>query len=342
MLKNIGIEPNRGKWKFDEIQTLKDNMRKFLAFHEVRDFRRLIIPRTKEDQMFRRETQFELNMCTGIQRTRAEIYTRILIQFSDFLCKGKYSEEERKELIKLHKLYGNNWKQIGILMNRSPGILKCVYSYFRKSWNKGAWSKEEDETMIKAVEAFLERGEVISWTIVSKVVSTRSRGHCRRRWLSKSIQSNRKGENIAFDKKEIHKLISIIWESNVDDEYLIDWNNLSACFNNTVTSKWLRWKFGVVCKEVPHSHFLEFGEIINQLYNIYQRKIINEGDYINGSLPDGEEIDCNESNKPILGEDDNTDTPMVNFADVNEDVLLAEDSSSDNEEVISNEVIVIN
>ena len=125
---------------------------------------------------------------------------------------------------------------------------------------------------------------------MSKVVRTRSRGHCRRRWLTKYIQSNQNVENIAFDKKEIHKLISIIWDSNVDDEYLIDWNNLSACFNNTVTPKWLRWRFGVVCKEVPHSHTLEFREIIDQLYNIYQRKIINEVDYINGSLPDGEEI----------------------------------------------------
>ena len=123
----------------------------------MRDFQRLIIPRTKEDLMFHREMQFELNMCRGIQRTRAEINTGILIQFSDFPCEGKYSEKERKELIKLHKLYGNNWKQIGILMNRSSSNLRCVYSYFRKSWNKGAWSKEEDETMIKAVEAFLER-----------------------------------------------------------------------------------------------------------------------------------------------------------------------------------------
>ena len=60
---------------------------------------RFIISRTKDDKMFRRETEFELNMYRGIQRTRNDVSYRIIVQFSDFLCKGKYFEEEIKELL---------------------------------------------------------------------------------------------------------------------------------------------------------------------------------------------------------------------------------------------------
>ena len=97
LLKAQGIEPRRGKWNSEEVYQLHRNMMRFLEAHrgEIKDFRRLILPQTKEDLSFRKTTQFVLSLCHGIRRTRSTIRNRIEQQYTNFLKKGTLSAEKK-------------------------------------------------------------------------------------------------------------------------------------------------------------------------------------------------------------------------------------------------------
>ena len=72
-------------------------------------------------------------------------------------------------------------------------------------------------------------------------------------------------------------MIKIVSETSDIDFYFIDWKELSEHFNDSISPMWCKWKFGVICKEVPHSHLLEIEDIIDQLQDIYIMKV-NEHD----------------------------------------------------------------
>merc|ERR1712226_418484 len=149
-------------------------MQRFLATHDVKDFEGLILIRTKEDRRFRKESQFVLKLCKGIQRTGFDVAHRILQQFSsDFLKTGRLSKKEHEELKRLHKLYGNNWKKIGLLMNRSRVNFTSIQHCASKSWKKGSWTSCEDKALLTSVKKFLDTKKSISWREVSKDVKTR-------------------------------------------------------------------------------------------------------------------------------------------------------------------------
>ena len=258
-------------------------MMQYLRAHAIKSFPRLIIPHTKEEKKFRRDTEFLLKMCKGIRRTQINVSNRVVAQYSHFLTKGSLSDKEKSELI-LHGKNGKSWKDIGILMNRSCHNLHYFYSVYSRSWNRGPWSGEEDQLLRKAVQNFKlarEDEDQGTWSQISDMVVTRDPRACLNRWnrcVSKRVDTM---DDIVFKDDDAKKLVSTIFNSNLEDEYLIDWNMLSAMFHDTVTSSWLRWKWGVLKKEIPHSHFLEFPEIVEKIHELYTTKKDSGGPGLN-------------------------------------------------------------
>lgn len=117
-----------------------------------------------------------------------------------------------------------------------------------------------------SIKCGIKENETVSWK--TEKVKTRSQSQCRTYWTRHLSQIKTKyafekwflnlrkddPEHItaSFNENEIYKLITLIFEANIDDKYLIDWNDLMNHFDN-VPSR-LKLKFQDVCKEVPLSH----------------------------------------------------------------------------------------
>ena len=94
---------------------------------------------------------------------------------------------------RLHNLHGNNWAQIGEMldrsgqsvrdkfrssMDRSVGKFSC---YESTNWNPiGGWNEEEVERLITAVKEANESG--FSWQLIAQQVKTRNAVQCLRKW----------------------------------------------------------------------------------------------------------------------------------------------------------------
>ena len=139
------------------------------------------------------------------------------------------------------------------------------------AWTKGPWSGEEDERLIRAVQAYKERDERVSWSQVSKIVGTRSLNTCEVRW-TRNLSKREHNLCDVFTDEDAHKLVNYVHGLNVDDDYLIDWTDVGAYFDNRYTPGWLRCKFQGLCKEVPSSHLCEYVDVVEQLHEIYQHK----------------------------------------------------------------------
>ena len=273
-----GITPNKGRWTMVEVHRLHKNMMAFLGANKVSNFPRLIIPATNEEQLFRRETQFVLKMCKGIRRTYKNVYIRIIYQYSNFLNKGRYSKEERALLSELRNS-GKSWKEIGLQMNRCHIGMSYCLELQSDGWTRGPWTREEDDLLRKALTkcnvSEERRNTGGTWKRVSALVGgTRPPILCWNRWklLSRRGELELK-EEVVFTESDEERLVKGICESGVDDEHLIDWIQLSGLFSDDrVTPQWLRCRWGALIKQVPRLNFIEFPEVVEKLYEIYQQK----------------------------------------------------------------------
>ena len=272
-----GITPNKGRWTMVEVHRLHKNMMAFLGANEVSNFPRLIIPATAEEKLFRRETKFVLKMCKGIRRTYKNVYIRIVYQYSNFLTKGKYSAEERALLSGLRSS-GKSWKEIGLQMNRCHiGMSGCL-ELQSDEWTRGRWTREEDDLLRQAVTKCNVSNELRNsggtWKRVSALVGSRPPILCLQRWKRLSRRGEEEvREEVIFTESDEERLVKGIYESGVDDEHLIDWIQLSGLFSDDrVTPQWLRCRWGALIKQVPRLNFIEFPEVVEKLYEIYEQK----------------------------------------------------------------------
>jgi len=278
ILKSKGIIPNVGKWNTAEVNQLHENMVQFLRSYQVRNFRRLVLPQTKEDRAFRKDTQFCLCVCKGIQRTQNNISHRVLIQYSHFMKKGEFSNQEKEDLIKLRDVDGKTWKEIGSIMNRMHIRLGQGYRYHSNPWNHGKWTKEEDRLLKQAIKPYYSKEEAIPWVTISPLVGTRAPHNCANRWstLLKRPQIFEEMEeeiNVNdFTEANEEQLVFRIQDLGVDDEDLIDWTEFGDLFDKTFTPVFLRCRFGAIKKQVAQSHLLEFPELMDQLVQSYEEK----------------------------------------------------------------------
>ena len=135
----------------------------------------------------------------------------------------KWNKIEDKKLIELAKKYNEkNWKEISLnFTNKSP--LQC-FSRFKRikpGMNKGTWTKEEDEILLKLIKKYGK-----NWSKISKEFLKRNGKQIRDRYinvLSPNINRNK------FNYEEDMQIIKLY------NQFGPKWSKIKNYFNNRTT-----------------------------------------------------------------------------------------------------------
>jgi hypothetical protein len=144
-----------------------------------------------------------MNSQPSLNRSRERVKVHVHAQFSN-AKRGAWTIEEDEKLGQLVDEYGKSWKVIAYSMeNRDP--LDCLnrykdYAQFGEGRNNGRWTAEEENLLLKALSAFIQKHEDerdaaqlspiaeyvsahINWgEIVEQMGKVRSRLQCRVKW----------------------------------------------------------------------------------------------------------------------------------------------------------------
>lgn len=112
-----------------------------------------------------------------------------------------WTKEEDAKLIEIGKEYNfKEWKEISRKMqNRTPTQCSGRYKRIRPGIIKGAWTKEEDEMVIKLIN---EHGK--NWSYVSNLILTKNSKQIRDRYINKLDNNVRIGK---FSREEDEKIL---------------------------------------------------------------------------------------------------------------------------------------
>ena len=94
---------------------------------------------------------------------------------------NKWKKEEDNLLIELAtKFNERSWKQISLhFNNKNPAQCRARYKRIRPGIIKGAWSKEEDDTILSLVDLYGK-----NWSLIAKKVPTRNGKQIRDRFIN--------------------------------------------------------------------------------------------------------------------------------------------------------------
>ncbi|KAJ7308008.1 hypothetical protein JRQ81_008508 [Phrynocephalus forsythii] len=301
--KAQGIAVKFGKFSKKEDQLLKRNIEAFLEESGIDTAEKLLFthrfPEEKADiNKLKSKHLFGVRIAEGIPRPWRLVYYRGRRLFDPQNYKGKFSEQEKKQLKNYQALYGNNWTKISELMGRSSRSVEQKFSNMRSDPKSGPWSEEETEKLIQSVaevlrsrakntdssqdqtngdETLLLTREMIykniPWSQIEKEVGTRNWKQCRKKWsgvVAKRIAGGQKGctrsESIRFRIKLIKRLNKL----NVEEEHEINWEDVSSAMGylppNYLQSRYYRMKTAYV----PFWNRKSFDEII---YYLHKKKL---------------------------------------------------------------------
>ena len=159
-------------------------------------------------------------------RTRHSLQRLCRRRFHNFTKRGKWTEEEDKELREAHAQHGNKWKVIGEQIERMPEDCRDRWrNYLKDSGfrNHDSWTPYEVESLREAVAECRElmrraneeqrkkkshgrdprnqededENDVINWVIVSeRLGGSRSRLQCSWKWKHLAEQSDKPQQNM--------------------------------------------------------------------------------------------------------------------------------------------------
>ena len=147
-------------------------------------------------------------------RTILSVYRRAQRQFHG-MSRGKWTKEETASLINLVDLHGHKWKVIQDKLGRSATDCREKYFGFNSTFEKGRWSKESVELLLKSVRISLsvtrnnmdvreinkytlEHNKKIPWTVISCKVN-RKRQDCYFKWKQMTRRSNKKAIRLGLE-----------------------------------------------------------------------------------------------------------------------------------------------
>ena len=227
-----------GKYKPDEAKVLEQTVKDYCASKNV-EITELIDTAHNKNV---RGAWKEIAQCL-LHRTILSVYRRAQRQFHG-MTRGKWSQEETASLINLVDLHGHKWKVIQDKLGRSATDCREKYFGLNSTFQKGRWSKESVELLLKSVRISLsvtrsnmdireinrytlEHNKKIPWTVISCKVN-RKRQDCYFKWKQMTRRSNKKAirlglepipmsrESVKFDvRSEYYK-----WKAEkVDSQY---------------------------------------------------------------------------------------------------------------------------
>lgn len=130
-------------------------------------------------------------------RTVQSIYRHGLRLMHPFK-RGAWTEDESTKLLKMVAEIGKKWSHIQPILNRSADSCRDKHREFSQEYNKGRWKQSETESLVRHIQEVLKadssveiqelgqivenRGVILPWSTISKMMGRRSRLSCFKRW----------------------------------------------------------------------------------------------------------------------------------------------------------------
>ncbi|XP_075041384.1 transcription termination factor 1 [Mixophyes fleayi] len=294
--KQNGIKFETGRFSAAEDDQIRKNVKEFLAltglekgemlFHSYR------FPDKKSTiEQVKRKFQFRSRIGEGVYHTLQEIYSRGAKLFDSSGTKGRFSEEEVKQLKKYWALHGNDWMTVGSLIGRNNTAVQLKASQLRREVNKGLWSLEETNLLISAVKKFVldsinkkAKGKAreplfvtkeklykgIKWVQIEETVQTRNWTNCKTKWFDLLLIRMNNGIN-PFDgtlgvENKI-KMIKWLHKSNREENWNVNWEELADVIGNVPPSVVQTKLYRLKSEHVPDWQTLSFSDIVEYLYS---------------------------------------------------------------------------
>ncbi|XP_067294101.1 transcription termination factor 1 isoform X2 [Pseudorasbora parva] len=288
-----GIMFKNGRFTHSENESLRKNVRDFMALTGVKDATKLFHPKRfpeerRELTKLKKDYNF-FERIEGIPRPCHDVFTRGRKVFDGTNYKGRFSKEEIKALLKYHTLHGNNWQKISELTGRSSYSLEKRFSHISSVIKTGPWSVKEEQRLLRAVRGYIVTVlkskspnnttpkrvsremlyKKLPWFNIALKVKSRSWSKCRMKWFSILAVRMSSGTLCRGRKAQEAKirLIKAMYQMQVEDVADVDWDDLTAVFGDVapahVQAKWHQLK---VCY-VPDWKAKCFGDIVDFLYD---------------------------------------------------------------------------
>ncbi|XP_070614282.1 transcription termination factor 1 [Erythrolamprus reginae] len=353
-LKKKGLAVKFGVFSQAENKLLTQNVEAFLEESGIETAEKLLFThRFPEEQAEIKRLKCRYSFCErisqGIARPWRLVYYRARKMFDPQNYNGRYTKKELKKLFKYHAMYGNNWKKISELMNRSSHSIALKYAQLAEDSNIGPWTEEETsrllqtmrdilKTRVKGLDSALENRDTqgalvlqrenlyknIGWMKVAAQVETRGWRQCKKKWMSiltKKMMGKSPFRGLSNLKFKID-LIERLYELNVADINEIDWERIADIVGNAPPDyiKDRYYQLKTLC--VPFWYEKTFPEIIDYLFE--------------ETLPNFKETFEKLSQKQTSVQEETRCKRTFRFNDIFQDILEdellnSEDESSDGE-----------
>ncbi|XP_026568277.1 transcription termination factor 1 [Pseudonaja textilis] len=297
-LKKKGLAVRFGVFSQAENNLLTENIEAFLEESGIETAEKLLFSnRFPEEEAEIKRLKCKYLFCEriarGIARPWRLVYYRARKMFDPQNYKGRYTEKEKKNLFKYHAMYGNRWKKISELMNRSSHSIALKYSQMVEDSNLGPWTKDETYRLLQTVRDILKakvkgldsaldnrdsNGALtllrenlyknIGWMKVAAQVETRSWRQCKRKWMS-ILTKKMMGKSHFHGLNNLQfkiDLIERLYELNVADTSEIDWEHIAGVIGNAPPD-YVQSRFYIIkTTYVPFWYEKTFPEIIDYLF----------------------------------------------------------------------------
>lgn len=194
-----------GKFSDEEIEIIKMEMQKYREMHDITEY--------DLNQMIQDKAHSVTELWNEVgaalpDRPRQSILKVCRRRFHNYGVRGKWTDEDDRDLEDLNEQYPKRWKQIAQIMNRHPEDIRDRWRNYvvcGDNQKKSVWTEEEENNLrnviaecvqavreLKAAELANNPNmepntrpdiELIDWQIVSqKLGHTRSRLQCMTKW----------------------------------------------------------------------------------------------------------------------------------------------------------------
>ncbi|XP_069799387.1 LOW QUALITY PROTEIN: transcription termination factor 1-like [Dendropsophus ebraccatus] len=292
--KQKGIVFHNGLFTAEEDEQIKKNVEQFMSRVGIESAEMLFHPykfpeQKKTIRELRTKFQFLQRIAEGLYRTTRNVFDRGMVLYENSLGKGRFSNEEVRQLKKHHELHGNDWRTIGSLMNRSASSSRLRVAVLRHDVNRGVWSIEEKNRLIAAVKEnvlnSLEKVKRnnedlvtvpkrklytgINWVQIADKVETRNYKFCLQKWCKIVLLRMNYGIHPFKETLGIQNNIKIIkwmYDSKTKETRDIKWDKLCEYIGN-VTKHIIQKKFLALKGMIDGWRKMRLHEIVDLLYN---------------------------------------------------------------------------
>uniref|UniRef100_A0A670YAJ2 Uncharacterized protein n=1 Tax=Pseudonaja textilis TaxID=8673 RepID=A0A670YAJ2_PSETE len=276
-LKKKGLAVRFGVFSQAENNLLTENIEAFLEESGIETAEKLLFSnRFPEEEAEIKRLKCKYLFCEriarGIARPWRLVYYRARKMFDPQNYKGRYTEKEKKNLFKYHAMYGNRWKKISELMNRSSHSIALKYSQMVEDSNLGPWTKDETYRLLQTVRDILKaKVKGLDSALDNRdsngaLTLLRENLYKNIGWMKVAAQP---WENPFFKFEVLIKTSFAnfrLYELNVADTSEIDWEHIAGVIGNAPPD-YVQSRFYIIkTTYVPFWYEKTFPEIIDYLF----------------------------------------------------------------------------